>query len=63
MIELRREAGSSRPPSAMLFERRLAADLFSIVVALRLCRASGSERESDPPTRDAWGTRSTQLSI
>ena len=50
MIELRREAGGSRPPGAILFERRLAADFFGIVL-----------EEPDPPTQRARGTRSTQL--
>lgn len=52
MIELRREAGGSRPPGAMLFERRLAADFFGIVLG-----------EPDPPTHRARGAQSTQLSI
>jgi hypothetical protein len=52
MIELRREAGGSRPPGAMLFERRLAADFLNIVIG-----------EPNPPTHRAWGARSTQLSI
>jgi hypothetical protein len=52
MIELRREAGGSRPPGAMLFERRLAADFFGIVLG-----------EPDPPTHRARGARPIQLSI
>jgi hypothetical protein len=52
MIELRREAGGSRLPGAMLFERRLAVDFFNTVIG-----------EPDPPAHRAWGARSTRLSI
>jgi hypothetical protein len=62
MIKLRPEVGGSRPPGAMLFRRRLAADFFGIVLAVfaQLRRATG---EPDPPAHRADGTLSTQFSI